>query len=107
LIPLSTLTFQAVKSLNQLQPTGQGVHPVQIAVPQLELDAPVRWMGKDQQHAKFNVTDGAVTAEAVFWNAAGRDLPEGRFDLAVQPSINTWRGRHSIQLKILDWRPSD
>ena len=107
LIPLSTLTFQAVKSLDQLQPTGQGVHPVQIAVPQLELDAPVRWMGKEQQHAKLNVTDGAVTAEAVFWNAAGQDLPEGQFDLAVQPSINSWRGRHSIQLKILDWRPSD
>jgi len=107
LTPLSGMSFQAVKSLDQLQPTGQGIHPVQIAVPELELDAPVRWMGKEQQHAKLSVTDGNVSAEAVFWNAAERDLPQGRFDLAVQPSINSWRGRHSIQLKILDWRPAD
>ena len=103
---LSSLTFQTVKSLDQLQPTGSGIHPVQVAVPQLEMDAPVRWMGKEQQHAKFSVTDGNVSAETVFWNAAERDLPAGRFDLAVQPSINSWRGRHSIQLKILDWRPA-
>ena len=91
---------------DQLQPTGSGIYPVQVAVPQLEMDAPVRWMGKEQQHAKFSVTDGNVSAEAVLWNAAGRDLPVGRFDLAVQPAINSWRGRHSIQLKILDWRPA-
>ena len=35
-----------------------------------------------------------------------RPLPEGRFDLAAAPEINTWNGRRSIQLKILDWRPS-
>ena len=103
---LSSLTFETVKSLDQLQPTGSGIYPVQVAVPQLEMDAPVRWMGKEQQHAKFSVTDGNVSAEAVLWNAAGRDLPVGRFDLAVQPAINSWRGRHSIQLKILDWRPA-
>ena len=107
LTPLSALNFQAVMSLDQLQPTGQGIPPAQFAVPQLELDAPIIRMGREQQHAKMTVTDGNVTAAAVFWNAAERDLPQGRFDLAVQPSINSWHGRHSVQLKILDWRPAD
>jgi len=105
-VPLSELTFAAVQSLDQLQPTGQGNHSVQFAVPQLELDAPVRRMGKEQQHAKLSVTDGNASAEAVCWNTTEKDLPEGRFDLAVEPSINTWRGKRSLQLKILDWRPA-
>ncbi|MDC0143306.1 single-stranded-DNA-specific exonuclease RecJ [Verrucomicrobia bacterium] len=105
-VPLSVLTLAVVDSLEQLQPTGQGNHSTQFVVPQLELDAPVRRMGKEKQHAKLSVTDGNTTAEAICWNATGRDLPEGRFDLAVEPSVNTWRGARSLQLKILDWRPS-
>ncbi len=103
---LSELGFQAVKSLDQLQPTGQGISPVQVVVPQLELSAPIRWMGKEKQHAKLIVADGEVSAEAVYWNAAGVELPEGKFDIAAQPTINTWGGRHSVQLKVLDWRPA-
>ena len=104
--PLSGLTFQAVQSLEQLQPTGRGNRSVQIAVPELEMDAEIRWMGKDKQHAKLSVSDGTQSAEAIYWNAAGKPMPTGRFDLAVEPSINTWRGRRTLQLKILDWRPT-
>ncbi|MBC8324884.1 MAG: single-stranded-DNA-specific exonuclease RecJ [Verrucomicrobia subdivision 3 bacterium] len=106
IVPLTELTFAAVQSLDKLQPTGQGNHSVQISVPQLELDASVRRMGKEQQHAKLSVTDGNTSADAICWNATEKDLPEGRFDLAVEPSINTWRGKRSLQLKILDWRPA-
>ena len=82
---------------------------MQFSIPQLELDGPVRRMGKEQQHAKLSVAAGNTSAEAICWNATERDLPTdniGRFDLAVEPSINTWRGRRSLQLKILDWRPA-
>ncbi|MFM1556691.1 MAG: single-stranded-DNA-specific exonuclease RecJ, partial [Limisphaerales bacterium] len=105
-VPLSVLTLAVVDSLDQLQPTGQGNHSTQFVVPQLELDAPVRRMGKEKQHAKLSVTDGNTAAEAIYWNATEQDLPEGRFDLAVEPSVNTWRGVRSLQLKVLDWRPS-
>ena len=105
-VPLSVLTLAVVDSLEQLQPTGQGNNSTQFAVPQLELGAPVRRMGKEKQHAKLSVTDGSTAAEAICWNATERDLPEGRFDLAVEPSVNTWRGVRSLQLKVLDWRPS-
>ena len=79
---------------------------MKVAVTQLEMDGPARWMGKENQHAKLSVTDGNTSVDAVFWNAAEKTLPEGRFDLAAAPEINNWRGRSSIQLKILDWRPS-
>ena len=105
-IPLYELNFGAVQSLEALQPTGMGLPTVQVAVPQLELNAPVRWMGAEKQHAKLSVTDGQASAEVVCWNAQSDPLPEGRFDLAAQPSINLWRGRRSLQLKMLDWRPA-
>ena len=105
-ILLHELNLGAVQSLELLQPTGMGLPTFQVAVPQLELNAPVRWMGADKQHAKLSVTDGQASAEVVCWNAKSDPLPEGRFDLAAQPSINLWRGRRSLQLKMLDWRPA-
>ena len=106
-IPLIKLSFNTVTSLEALLPVGQGVPAVQLAVTDLELDAPVRWMGTEKQHAKLNVTDGNATVEVVYWNALGKSMPEGRFNLAAQPSINVWRGKKSIQLKMLDWKPSE
>ena len=106
-IPLIKLSFNTVTSLEALLPVGQGVPAVQLAVTGLELDAPVRWMGTEKQHAKLNVTDGNATVEVVYWNALGKSMPEGRFNLAAQPSINVWRGKKSIQLKMLDWKPSE
>jgi hypothetical protein len=61
-------------------------------------------MGQDQRHAKLHVTDGAITTEAVMWNVPEGETPEGRFDLAAAASINEFRGRTSVQLKVLDWR---
>ena len=105
--PLRKLTIDAIDSLQALQPVGQGVAPVHLSVNDLEVDATVRWMGAEKQHAKLHVTDGNSTVEVVYWNALGKSMPEGRFNLAVQPSINIWRGNKSIQLKMLDWQPSE
>jgi single-stranded-DNA-specific exonuclease len=106
-LPLSEFSYGTVASLEALQPTGQGVPAVQLAVNDLEMNIPVKWMGAEKQHAKMNVTDGKQTVDVLYWNAAGKSIPEGRFNLAVQPSINVWRGRKSVQLKLLDWQPSD
>ena len=105
-ISLDKLSLSDIDSLQALQPTGQGLPPVQVAVTNLELCQQIRWMGSEKQHAKLIVTDGAGSAEVVWWNAAGEKRPSGRFDLAVQPAINSWKGRRSVQLKMLDWRPS-
>jgi len=105
-LPLNKLSLNTVASLEALQPVGQGVPAVQLAVKGLEMNAPVNWIGTEKQHAKMNVTDGEKTVEVIYWNALGNSMPEGRFNLAVQPSINTWRGRESVQLKMLDWEPS-
>ena len=104
---LYELTMTRLRELEKLEPTGQSNPPVHVVLRDLELQrAPFR-MGQEQQHAKLHVTDGAMTAEAVMWNVPEDGIPEERFDLAAAPSINEFRGRRSVQLKILDWRPAD
>jgi len=68
---------------------------------------PPKRMGGEAQHARFRVKDGAVIAEAVWWNCTGRPMPAHRFDLAVSPQRNEYQGRTAVQLKVLDWRPAE
>ncbi len=101
---LYELTMARLRELEGLQPTGQSNPAVQLIIRNLELQRPPFRMGQDQRHAKLHVTDGAITTEAVMWNVPEGETPEGRFDLAAAASINEFRGRTSVQLKVLDWR---
>lgn len=59
-----------------------------------------------KKHIKMRVTDGGtVTHEVVWWNG-GVKLSVGKLDLAFAPQVNEFNGRHTVQLKILDWQPA-
>lgn len=103
---LSDLTIERVAELGKLQQTGIGNPPVQLFIPNVGFHRPPRRMGQENQHAKFWVTDGKAIRESVWWNAGAAPLPEGRFDLAFAPQANDFNGTQSVQLKVLDWRPS-
>ena len=51
--------------------------------------------------------NGATVHEAVWWGAGNKSLPVDNFDVAFSPQINAFNGQESVQLKILDWRPSE
>jgi len=61
-------------------------------------------MGREEQHLKFRAQDETGTHEVVWWNGAEAEFPEGPFDMAYAPSVSEYRGRRTIQLKLLDWR---
>lgn len=103
---LADLTLDAVVELARLEPFGQGNPAVQLVVRGIRCSRPPLRMGKEKQHAKLFVTDGAANAEAVFWNVGEAALPDGVFDLAAVPQVNEFNGRRSVQLKVLDWRPA-
>ena len=67
---------------------------------------PLQRIGAEKQHVKMWVTDGLTTREAVWWNGGEKSLPVGKFDLAFAPQINQYNGNRTVQLKVLDWRPS-
>jgi len=105
-VELAVLTEEQIRELDRLRPTGQGNPPVQFVVPGLRHDRPPQRVGRERQHAKFWVTDGRVTREAIWYAVGGRPEPEGVFELACVPHVHEYNGRRSIQLRVLDWRPA-
>ena len=104
-VGLKAITLDSLAELEKLKPTGQGNPAVQFCARNLTQKKPALRMGANKQHAKLWVTDGAVTHEAVWWNAGA--LPDGEFDLAFAPSVNEFNGRTTVQLKVLDWRAAN
>ena len=102
-VGLKEITLDSLAELEQLKPMGQGNPALQFCARNLTQKKPPLRMGATKQHVKLWVTDGAVTHEAVWWNAGA--LPDGKFDLAFAPSVNEFNGRTTVQLKVLDWRP--
>lgn len=106
-LPLSQLTEEQVTDLDRLRPNGQGNPPVQLVVTSLHHERPPQRVGRERQHAKFWVTDGRrLTREAIWYGAGHRPFPVPPFDLACVAHIHEFNGRRSVQLKVLDWRPS-
>ena len=105
-IKLNELNLDVLEELDQLKPIGQGNPGLQFAAGKLTHSRPLQRIGAEKQHVKMWVTDGVAKLEAVWWNAGAAPMPEGTFDLAFAPSINEFNGRSSVQLKVLDWRPT-
>ncbi len=106
-VKLDDLTIEQLEELAALEPVGQGNAPVRLAVCGLRHGQAPRRIGKENQHAKFRVTDGRQFLDAVWWGGGNAEWPAGQFDLAVTASINDYQGRRSVQLKVLDWKPAD
>jgi single-stranded-DNA-specific exonuclease len=105
-VGLDEMTLESLGELARLKPTGQGNPPVQFCARSVTHQRPLQRMGKEKQHVKLWVTDGAVTHEAVWWNGGDKSLPVGKFDLAFAPQVNEFNGRRTVQLKVLDWQPT-
>ncbi|MBL9135241.1 MAG: single-stranded-DNA-specific exonuclease RecJ [Verrucomicrobiales bacterium] len=103
-VGLSQLTEEQLVELDRLRPTGQGNPPVQLVVGGLNHDRTPQRVGRERQHAKFWVTDGRVTREAIWYGAGDREVPKANFDLACVAHLHEFNGRRSVQLKVLDWR---
>jgi single-stranded-DNA-specific exonuclease len=103
-ISLSDLTLEQITELAQLEPLGQQNPAVNLVARGLSHQRPPQLIGRDKQHLKLWVTDGAATREAVWWNCHKHPLPGGVFDLAFAPQINEFNESQSVQLKVLDWQ---
>ena len=106
-VGLDQLTVAGIGELEQLQPSGQGNPPVQVVVPGLRHRRPPQKVGRERQHAKFWLTQGGTTIEALWWGGGGKVWPDGLFDLAGVPQINEFDGSRRAQLRVLDWRPAE
>jgi len=101
---LCDLNFPMLEQLDRLGPFGMGNPPIQLFTRRLRVLGSVMRMGREEQHLKFRAQDETGTHEVVWWNGAEAEFPEGPFDMAYAPSVSEYRGRRTIQLKLLDWR---
>ena len=104
-VPLRSLSLPVVSDLRRLEPFGMGNPVIQLAVRGLTHARPPQRL--KEQHWKFWVTDGGVPVETVWWGAGDRPVPTDRFDLAVIPEAGEYAGRRFLQLRLIDWKPSD
>ncbi len=100
---LASLTLESISELQKLEPLGQGNPQVRLVSRGLSLRRPPQWVGKKSQHLKMWVADETTTHEAIWWNCDEKNVPEGRFDLAFIPELNSFQDRQTVQLKVLDW----
>jgi single-stranded-DNA-specific exonuclease len=105
-VRLNEISMNSLAELDRLKPTGMGNPAVQFFTRGLSHQRPLQRMGNEKQHVKLWVTDGRITHEAVWWNGGTKSLPVGTFDLAFSPQVSEFNGRRTVQLKMLDWRPT-
>jgi single-stranded-DNA-specific exonuclease len=64
-----------------------------------------RWVGSDGEHLKFRLNKRGVVWDAIgFRINHNGDIPS-YIDIVFNLKLNTWNGRESLELEILDFRP--
>ena len=109
-VPLSHLTLQTMQDLEKLAPFGmQNRRPIFCACG-LKLVEPPKKIGGGERHLSLKVMQHDVKLRGVAFGggewADEMDWENGLFDFAFKPVINAFRGRRSVEMQIIDWRPS-
>ena len=107
---LSQLTLDAVIDLERLAPFGQANPRPLLAATNVQLaDAP-RYLGTGQRHLAVQLAQHEKRLRAVAfgrgdWLEALGAASHG-VDIVFRPVINAFRGRRSVELHLVDWRPA-
>ena len=97
---------QLLRELDRLQPFGQGnPRPLMGIRPVTLFRAPKRIKNK---HFRFSLDRaGEPSLGGIAWNLADRIPPLGQpLEMAARLTWNQWRGKRSLQLELIDWRPA-
>ncbi len=106
-IDLRELRPDLLVELDQLEPTGQENPPAAFMTRNLKVLSHRR-VGVDGNHLKLRLShEGRPAIDAIGFGLGQRAaaLPS-RIDAAYHPEINEWNGKRSLQLRLLDIRPT-
>ncbi len=108
--PLSAFTLQTVQQIDRLAPFGQGNARPLLCTTGVTLAGPPQPLGNGGHHLALRLSQHGVTLRAVaFGGGEWADelaAVEGPLDVAFRPVINHFRGRQSVELHLVDWRPT-
>ncbi|MHC4176817.1 MAG: single-stranded-DNA-specific exonuclease RecJ [Planctomycetota bacterium] len=106
--PLSAFTAETVHLIERLAPFGHGNARPLFCTSGVSLAEPPRTIGSGGRHLSLKLSQHDVTLRAVAFGGgewaeelAAVDRP---LDVAFRPVINTFRGRRSVELHLVDWR---
>jgi single-stranded-DNA-specific exonuclease len=106
-LALEDLSLDLVEALERLAPFGPGNAPLTFASRSLTLKSQ-RQLGRTGDHLQVVVQDEQeVSQRLVWWGGSGWPLPEGRFDLAYNLRVNSFRGQRELQVQWVEARPID
>lgn len=102
----SDLMGDTYKSLAALEPFGYGNPKPVFLARSMKLQEAKR-VGGEGQHLRLRLWDGRAAWTAFAFRQGERELPEdGLMDMVYSLSINSWRGKPVIELRVEDFRPS-
>jgi len=108
--PLSALTLQTVHQIDRLAPFGQGNARPLLCATGAALAGPPKPLGANGHHLAMQLVQHGVALRAVAFGGGDRAKElanlDGPLDVAFRPVINHFRGRQSVELHLVDWRPS-
>ena len=106
-IPAELLTIFNVESLNVLEPCGNGCPKPVLMMKNLTVER-LQQVGSGR-HMRLRLRSGRIGLNAIYFSAS----PESTFiqqgdvvDIAFTPQINEFRGERTVQMNVLDIRPS-
>ena len=106
-VPPELLTISNVESLSVLEPCGSGCPKPVLMLKNLTIDR-LQQVGSGR-HMRLRLRSGRYILNAIYFSAT----PESTFvqqgdvvDIAFSPQINEFRGERTVQMNVLDIRPS-
>jgi single-stranded-DNA-specific exonuclease len=108
---LKDLTWDVLDQLVQFEPFGQA-NPKPLAVSRNLEVVELKPLGKDSTHLRMHVREaGQDIYKTISFGTAntwGKEIQIGqRIDLVYEPGVNQWNGNRELQLKVVDWKPSE
>ncbi len=106
--PLSALTLDTVRQIERLAPFGQGNSRPLLCTTCVRLAGPPKPLGTGGHHLAMTLEQHGVSLRAVAFGGAewADELAslDGPLDIAFRPVINSFHGRQSVELHLVDWR---
>ena len=108
--PFCQLTLQTVRQIESLAPFGCGNPRPVLCATGVRLAEPPKKIGSTERHLSLKLMQNQTRLRGVgFGHAewaeelAAQTAP---LDVAYRPVINDFRGRQSVEVQLVDWRPS-
>ena len=106
-VPPELLTLPNVDSLNALEPCGSGCPKPVLVMEQLLIER-ISQVGNGR-HMRLRLRRGQESLNAIYFSATAESasiVPGDLVDVAFVPQVNEYRGDRSVQMNVVDIRPT-